>query len=69
MTDELESYFSDMEATPNAGAVTMLTARFYSYLLTLDGAQSLSAAECIDLNSDDNSVISVPDWIAQNANA
>lgn len=69
MTDELESYFSDMEATPNAGAVTMLTARFYSYLLTLDGAQSLSAAECIDLNSDDNSVISAPDWIAQNANA
>lgn len=69
MTDELESYFSDMEATPNAGAVTMLTARFYSYLLTLDEAQSLSAAECIDLNSDDNSVISVPDWIAQNANA
>lgn len=69
MTDELESYFSDMEATPNAGAVTMLTARFYSYLLTLDGAQLLSAAECIDLNSDDNSVISVPDWIAQNANA
>ena len=69
MTDELESYFSDMEATPNAGAVTMLTARFYSYLLTLDGAQSLSAAECIDLNSDDNSVIFVPDWIAQNANA
>lgn len=69
MTDELESYFSDMEATPSAGAVTMLTARFYSYLLTLDGAQSLSAAECIDLNSDDNSVISVPDWIAQNANA
>ena len=69
MTDELESYFSDMEATPSAGAVTMLTARFYSYLLTLDGAQSLSAAEFIDLNSDDNSVISVPDWIAQNANA
>lgn len=69
MTDELESYFSDMEATPTAGAVTMLTARFYSYLLTLDGAQSLSAAECIDLNSDDNSVISVPDWMAQNDNA
>ncbi len=69
MTDELESYFSDMEATPTAGAVTMLTARFYSYLLTLDGTQSLSAAECIDLNSDDNSVISVPDWMAQNDNA
>ena len=69
MTDELESCFSDMEATPTAGAVTMLTARFYSYLLTLDGAQSLSAAECIDLNSDDNSVISVPDWMAQNDNA
>lgn len=69
MTDELESYFSDMEATPTAGAVTMLTARFYSYLLTLDGAQLLSAAECIDLNSDDNSVISVPDWMAQNDNA
>lgn len=66
MTDELAEYFSDMEAAPNAGAVTMLTARFYSYLLTLDGAQSLSAAECIDLTSDDNSVISVPDWIAQN---
>lgn len=66
MTDELESYFSDMEATPSAGAVTMLTARFYSYLLTLDGAQSLSAAECIDLNSDDNSVVSVTDWVAQN---
>lgn len=66
MTDELESYFSDMEATPSAGAVTMLTARFYSYLLTLDGAQALSAAECIDLNSDDNSVVSVTDWVAQN---
>lgn len=67
MTDELESYFSDMEATPNAGAVTMLTARFYSYLLTLDGAQSLKAAECIDLESDDNSVVSVPDWISQHS--
>ena len=69
MTDALEEYFDDMEATPSAGAVTMLTARFYSYLLTLDGAQSLSAAECIDLTSDDNSVVSVPDWIAQNSEA
>lgn len=69
MTDALEEYFDAMEATPSAGAVTMLTARFYSYLLTLDGAQSLSAAECIDLTSDDNSVVSVPDWIAQNSEA
>ncbi len=69
MTDELEQYFSDMEATPNAGAVTLLTARFYSYLLTLDGAQSLSAAECIDLTSDDNSVIAVSDWMNQTADA
>lgn len=69
MTDELEQYFSDMEATPNAGAVTLLTARFYSYLLTLDGAQSLAAAECIDLTSDDNSVIAVSDWMNQNADA
>lgn len=67
MTDDLASYFEDMEATPNAGAVTMLTARFYSYLLTLDGAQSLKAAECIDLESDDNAVVSAPDWISQNA--
>lgn len=64
MTDELESHFSDMEATPDAGAVTLLTARFYSYLLTLDGAQSLKAAECIDLNSQDNTVISVTEWMA-----
>lgn len=64
MTDELESHFSDMEATPDAGAVTLLTARFYSYLLTLDGAQSLKAAECIDLDSDDNAVIAVTDWMA-----
>lgn len=64
MTDELESHFSDMEATPDAGAVTLLTARFYSYLLTLDGAQSLKAAECIDLDSDDNTVIAVTDWMA-----
>lgn len=69
ITDELESYFNDMEATPTAGAVTMLTARFYSYLLTLDGAQSLSAAECIDLSSEDNAVIAVPTWIEQNQNA
>ena len=69
ITDELEQYFSDMEATPNAGAVTLLTARFYSYLLTLDGAQSLSAAECIDLTSDDNSVIAVSDWMNQTADA
>lgn len=68
MTDELAEYFTDMEAAPNAGAVTLLTARFYSYLLTLDGAQSLSAAECIDLTSDDNTVISVPEWIAANNN-
>ena len=66
MTDELAEYFTDMEAAPNAGAVTLLTARFYSYLLTLDGAQSLSAAECIDLTSDDNTVVSVPEWIAAN---
>ena len=65
MTDEIAEYFSDMEAAPNAGAVTLLTARFYSYLLTLEGAQSLSAAECIDLTSDDNTVISVPEWISQ----
>ena len=64
MTDELESHFSDMEATPDAGAVTLLTARFYSYLLTLDGAQSLKAAECIDLNSQDNTVIAVTEWMA-----
>ena len=68
MTDELAEYFTDMEAAPNAGAVTLLTARFYSYLLTLDGAQSLSAAECIDLTSDDNTVVSVPEWIAANNN-
>ena len=68
MTDELAEYFTDMEAAPNAGAVTQLTARFYSYLLTLDGAQSLSAAECIDLTSDDNTVVSVPEWIAANNN-
>lgn len=68
MTDELAEYFNDMEAAPNAGAVTLLTARFYSYLLTLDGAQSLSAAECIDLTSDDNTVVSVPEWIAANNN-
>ena len=68
MTDELAEYFVDMEAAPNAGAVTLLTARFYSYLLTLDGAQSLSAAECIDLTSDDNTVVSVPEWIAANNN-
>ena len=68
MTDEIAEYFTDMEAAPNAGAVTLLTARFYSYLLTLDGAQSLSAAECIDLTSDDNTVVSVPDWIAANNN-
>ena len=68
MTDELAEYFTDMEAAPNAGAVTLLTARFYSYLLTLDGAQSLSAAECIDLTSDDNIVVSVPEWIAANNN-
>lgn len=68
MTDELAEYFTDMEAAPNAGAVTRLTARFYSYLLTLDGAQSLSAAECIDLTSDDNTVVSVPEWIAANNN-
>lgn len=64
MTDELESHFSDMEATPDAGAVTLLTARFYSYLLTLDGAQSLKATECIDLNSQDNTVIAVTEWMA-----
>lgn len=64
MTTELESHFSDMEATPDAGAVTLLTARFYSYLLTLDGAQSLKAAECIDLNSQDNTVVAVTDWMA-----
>ena len=68
MTDELAEYFTDMEAAPNAGAVTLLTARFYSYLLTLDGAQSLSAAECTDLTSDDNTVVSVPEWIAANNN-
>ena len=68
MTDELAEYFTDMEAAPNAGAVTLVTARFYSYLLTLDGAQSLSAAECIDLTSDDNTVVSVPEWIAANNN-
>lgn len=68
MTDELAEYFTDIEAAPNAGAVTLLTARFYSYLLTLDGAQSLSAAECIDLTSDDNTVVSVPEWIAANNN-
>lgn len=68
MTDELAEYFVDMEAAPNAGAVTLLTARFYSYLLTLDGAQSLSAAECIDLTSDDNTIVSVPEWIAANNN-
>ncbi len=68
MTDELAEYFTDMEAAPNAGAVTLLTARFYSYLLTLDGAQSLSTAECIDLTSDDNTVVSVPEWIAANNN-
>lgn len=68
MTDELAEYFTDMEAAPNAGAVTLLTARFYSYLLTLDGAQSLSAAECIALTSDDNTVVSVPEWIAANNN-
>ena len=68
MTDELTEYFTDMEAAPNAGAVTLLTARFYSYLLTLDGAQSLSAAECIDLTSDDNTIVSVPEWIAANNN-
>lgn len=68
MTDELAEYFTNMEAAPNAGAVTLLTARFYSYLLTLDGAQSLSAAECIDLTSDDNTVVSVPEWIAANNN-
>ena len=68
MTDELAEYFTDMEAAPNAGAVTLLTARFYSYLLTLDGAQSLSAAECIDLTSDDNTVVSVPEWMAANNN-
>lgn len=68
MTDELAEYFTDMDAAPNAGAVTLLTARFYSYLLTLDGAQSLSAAECIDLTSDDNTVVSVPEWIAANNN-
>ena len=68
MTDELAEYFTDMEAAPNAGAVTLLTARFYSYLLTLDGAQSLSAAECIDLTSDDNTVVSVPEWIVANNN-
>ena len=68
MTDELAEYFTDMEAAPNAGAVILLTARFYSYLLTLDGAQSLSAAECIDLTSDDNTVVSVPEWIAANNN-
>ncbi len=68
MTDELAEYFTDMEAAPNAGAVTLLTARFYSYLLTLDGAQSLSAAECIDLTSGDNTIVSVPEWIAANNN-
>ena len=64
MTDELKSHFSDMEATPDAGAVTLLTARFYSYLLTLDGAQSLKAAECIDLNSQGNTVVAVTDWMS-----
>lgn len=68
MTDDLEKYFSDMEATPTAGAVTMLTARFYSYLLTLDDAQVLSAAECIDLDSDDNAVVSVTDWVTAHKN-
>ncbi|MDO4280869.1 MAG: FAD-dependent oxidoreductase [Peptococcaceae bacterium] len=69
MTDEIKKYFSDMEAVPKASAVTMLTARFYSYLLTLDGAQSLKAAECIDLESEDNEVVAVPDWVAAHQDA
>lgn len=64
MTADLESHFSDMEANPDAGAVTLLTARFYSYLLTVDGAEALKAAECIDLDSPDNAVVSVTDWMA-----
>lgn len=69
MTEELAVYFEDQEATPKAGEVTMLTARFYSYLLTLDGAQSLAAAQCIDLNSTDNTVVKVPDWMEKNTTA
>lgn len=64
MTDELEKHFSDMDATADVGAAILLTARFYSYLLTLEGAQSLKAVECIDLNSKDNTVIPVTEWIA-----
>ena len=67
MTDEIKAYFEDSEATPKASAVTMLVARCYSYFLTLDGAQSLQAAQCIDLTSDDNTVVSVPDWIEKNS--
>lgn len=49
MNDELAAYFSDMEAQPNAAEVLMLTARFYSYLLTLDGAQHYDAIDTITL--------------------
>ena len=49
LNDELETYFSDLEAQPNAAEVIMLVARFYSYLLTLDGAQHYEAIDTIAL--------------------
>lgn len=59
MTDEIAGYFTNLEAVPAAAEVTMLTARFYSYLLSLDGAQHLKATACIDLESNDNDVVMV----------
>lgn len=41
LTDELAPYFEDMEKIPKASAVISLTARFYSYLLTLPNAKTL----------------------------
>lgn len=49
MTDELADYFSDMEKTPKASAVISLTARFYSYLLTLPNAKKLPYVTVFDI--------------------
>ena len=65
MTDEIAGYFKNLEAVPAAAEVTMLTARFYSYLLTLDGAQHLKATSCIDLDSANNEVVTVGEKYAQ----
>lgn len=49
MDKTLLSYFEDMEQTPDADAVVMLTARFYSYLTTLLDAKRYKAIDVIDL--------------------